>query len=726
MNRRAARAKLSVEPLEDRTLLASPPIVLAAEIGADHQVYYELLDPAGSPTTGRTLVAPGQFLNIAAVSYGTGGAADLFGVGLDHQVYGARFNAQGQLLSGWFRVAPGYFESLAVTTSGPDGAPLLFGLATAAGRHQVYAAKFNAEGHLVAGWYPVAPGMFRSIAAGQLGTDGNPEVFGVGINNEVYGARLTSSGDLANGWFRIAPGAFDRLMVDEHDDGTLELLGLGTNADLYGAQVGTSGHLEYGWYSLASCAAVGCNPFDTADGRRAQTPIGAPDPGDGGDQEDDTAFPAIIPAASPYQFEFGQEMNRIKEGQWVSFSVSGGIGHSAFKVHIVYDGEIVYSAGNAETNEEGRGTVRFQVPYNLLKRGHTEDGIEIWLEHGDVKNVTRLTLVEGIRTGVPDQIQEGKTFLAHVRNAPGETRVIVRIHYDAGSGHEFGFLETDGSGNLNANLLMPKLITNGAPSDGIEIEIWVSDHSDFYRATLTKGEPQSRKPAPLKPVNPPPKPLVNVFTQDERVVLASFVTTPKWAPHGSGWTYAGALDALVPTGTSQSSQELYSLSRSLLGTATDAEAKTIVDSTTKAPEPSVWQRITSVVKARWNTIASEIPVSVQYFNVKEGTDGRAVISFLSGTPLEIHVPARFDDDGASIPKWLGILGNEYKLYLDSKFPEFFRLHDHLYSTQAIPFGLSRLQADVILYLSLAPREPSALIIFRFVRLFGSLHYDGAK
>src|SRR5262245_39312019 len=187
----------------------------------DHKVYFNVYDGTSGQPAAPVLVAPGQFLSIAAGSYGFAHASVVFGVGSDHQVYRARYDGTGDFVDGWVPVAPGQFQSIAVGSYGANN-PILFGIGNASG--QVYASIFDSQAQLVAGWFPVAPGVFSALAVGNYGV-GNPEVFGIGKNNQVFASRFDSNGAFVNGWFLVAPGAFTSVTVGNHANGTLELFG---------------------------------------------------------------------------------------------------------------------------------------------------------------------------------------------------------------------------------------------------------------------------------------------------------------------------------------------------------------------------------------------------------------------------------------------------------------------------------------------------------------------
>src|SRR5262249_8997819 len=142
---------------------------------SDHQVYINL-DPNPGKFGFAKLVAPGVFQSIAAGAYGVAHNPVVFGLGSDQKVYEARFDAKGAFVDGWGLVAPGAFQTIAVGSYASDNRPMLFGLGTAAGGNKVYAARFDNQGHLLSGWFAVAPGSFSSIAVGNYGL-GKTEVF---------------------------------------------------------------------------------------------------------------------------------------------------------------------------------------------------------------------------------------------------------------------------------------------------------------------------------------------------------------------------------------------------------------------------------------------------------------------------------------------------------------------------------------------------------------------
>lgn len=240
------------------------PVFVFAIGAADLQVYVSQADAVGQQADAWMPTAPGQFLDIVVSqrvpcpgSCGSGPnvAPLVFGLGLDHQIYAALFNNNGTLHSGWFLVAPGFFDDLAVTSNVDfggfgSGEHFLFAVGTESlGGRQVFEAEFDSFGTFVSGWAPVAPGQFESIVAETYGA-GNPEVFGVGVDDQVYAARFDADGDLVNGWFHVAPGAFASLAVAGRPDGSLELFGLGLDGRAFAANFNASGNLAHGWFPV--------------------------------------------------------------------------------------------------------------------------------------------------------------------------------------------------------------------------------------------------------------------------------------------------------------------------------------------------------------------------------------------------------------------------------------------------------------------------------------------
>src|SRR5207302_10891274 len=121
--------------------------------------------PPASPVFGSYLVGPRQFTSFTVGSIGTvgGSFSMVFGIGIDGQAHSARFDTNGDQVNGWVRVAPGQFRSLAAGQFGA-GNPELFGIGP---DNQVYGARFDPNGNLINGWFLVAPGSFRSVSAGK-------------------------------------------------------------------------------------------------------------------------------------------------------------------------------------------------------------------------------------------------------------------------------------------------------------------------------------------------------------------------------------------------------------------------------------------------------------------------------------------------------------------------------------------------------------------------------
>lgn len=226
----------------------------------DLQVYMARVSADGRTTEGWGLVAPGQFLSIAVGTYGAGTSAGeapiVFGVGTDHQIYGARFNANGTLSQGWVVVAPGLFDAVAVSMV-DFSKPIVFGLGTQeAGQKQVFYATYSDSGALVSGWNLLAPGAFDFLVAGSAsqGLGGEAHVFGVGTNHQVYGARFLPGSGARVGWYEVGPGDFSSLAVATSFSGKVALFGLGLDGRVYGAE--PSAGLLKGWFPVADNAPV--------------------------------------------------------------------------------------------------------------------------------------------------------------------------------------------------------------------------------------------------------------------------------------------------------------------------------------------------------------------------------------------------------------------------------------------------------------------------------------
>jgi hypothetical protein len=115
--------------------------------------------------------------------------------------------------------------------------------------------------------------------------------------------------------------------------------------------------------------------------------------------------------------------------------------------------------------------MEFELPLKALKPGHSEDGMEIWLEAGGKTAIFPFLMKIGLRISVPQEIQELLSFTIAVDRSTGETGVWSGVTYDSGADVEFPMAETDGSGNARIEVKMPRLIVNGADRDGAEL--WV-------------------------------------------------------------------------------------------------------------------------------------------------------------------------------------------------------------------------------------------------------------
>jgi len=187
---------------------------------------------------------------VAATTYGPTLAPVVFGLGLDHNVYEAKFDANGNLLAGWVLVAPGQFSSLVVGTYGANAQPILFGIGTPAQLQQVASARFDAQANLVSGFSPVAFGTFTALAVGNFGS-GSVELFGISFS-QAYLAHFDSTGVFTDGWAPVAPGQFQSLTAANRSNGTLELFGAGLNGQAYAATFSNTGQLVLGWFPVNS------------------------------------------------------------------------------------------------------------------------------------------------------------------------------------------------------------------------------------------------------------------------------------------------------------------------------------------------------------------------------------------------------------------------------------------------------------------------------------------
>jgi hypothetical protein len=166
----------------------------------------------------------------------------VFGIGIDGQAHSARFDTNGDQVNGWVLVAPGQFRSLAAGEFGA-GQPELFGIGP---DNRVYGARFDPNGNLINGWFVVAPGAFRSVSVGRHG-GGLQQLFGIGLDNRVYRAKLDVNGNLALGWLATPPTTFTTLAVASTPT-FVGVYGLGTDRQIYYSTFGSpSGTMLSDW-----------------------------------------------------------------------------------------------------------------------------------------------------------------------------------------------------------------------------------------------------------------------------------------------------------------------------------------------------------------------------------------------------------------------------------------------------------------------------------------------
>jgi len=98
---------------------------------------------------------------------------------------------------------------------------------------------------------------------------------------------------------------------------------------------------------------------------------------------------------------------------------------------------------------------------------------------------------------------------------------------------------------------------------------------------------------------------------------------------------------------------------------------------------------------------------------------------------EIGVYDAYRGDGASVPwleaglvaiGWVGLLAT-YKVYLDLRWPEAFKLHDCLYTPYGTQINATREEADSALYEEIVRDSPGdAWLIYLAVRTGGGIYF----
>lgn len=150
----------------------------------------------------------------------------------------------------------------------------------------------------------------------------------------------------------------------------------------------------------------------------------------------------------------------FREGDSFDVDLEDGVPDGSLYVQVIGDNEIVeYDFGSFTTDEYGEASLTLRMPL-VLDQGIAQDGRTIRVFHGGYSEDFQVTLNEGVRFGLEtDNLQEGDTVEAEIRNGVGESQVIFQIvHDDEMVVHEYGYMETDGSGYGEFELTIPAVL----------------------------------------------------------------------------------------------------------------------------------------------------------------------------------------------------------------------------------------------------------------------------
>ncbi len=169
-----------------------------------------------------------------AVNVTTPPSAD-FVIGSDDQVYTHALDLSGNPSGGYFRVASGAVKDLAAVRLGPGLGSEVFVVGF---DDQVYAATVSGTG----GRYSATA--FGSIASVSAGTDaaGNPLLFAVGTDHQLYEQRFNSAGNPTSASYtKAAFGDFKQTTLAHDAAGNPLLYAVGQDDQVYGLKMGNDG-----------------------------------------------------------------------------------------------------------------------------------------------------------------------------------------------------------------------------------------------------------------------------------------------------------------------------------------------------------------------------------------------------------------------------------------------------------------------------------------------------
>jgi len=179
----------------------------------------------------------------------------------------------------------------------------------------------------------------------------------------------------------------------------------------------------------------------------------------------------------------------FREGDVFSVTVMDATPGQSAGVTVVGDNNATqYSFPSTTIDVNGNATLALRMPY-VLAKGYTVDGRTLRVTTGSYTQDFQVTVNEGLRVSLStDNIQENSVITVNIRNGIGSSQVIVQLTHDNNEvKHEWGYLQTDGSGKGTYNLTIPTVLSGSYRVDGFGFRVITSGITTEQKITITEG-----------------------------------------------------------------------------------------------------------------------------------------------------------------------------------------------------------------------------------------------
>lgn len=211
----------------------------------------------------------------------------------------------------------------------------------------------------------------------------------------------------------------------------------------------------------------------------------------------------------------GLSTDTWQEGGTITATIRNGVPESQVIFQILHDGTVVHEWGFRETDSDGSGKFDLVVPAVLLGPSYRIDGFVFRTIHNGVITDKGVAITEGLRIVIgAENVREGGTFPVEVRNGPPNTSASFAWYLDDSYRTTQTGTATNGDGDADFRLTVPKVILNSADSDAFRLVATIDGHDfEFKLIVYKQGEPtvgsfqdRSAAPAPDKKNSVPKAP----------------------------------------------------------------------------------------------------------------------------------------------------------------------------------------------------------------------------